>query len=77
MPDWTKPFILDTDTCEVGIGAVLSQCEPDGNEHVMVYARRLFTGPERNYCFTHKELVAVVTFLNQLRYYLTGTQFAI
>ena len=22
MPDWTKPFILDTDTCEVGIGAV-------------------------------------------------------
>ena len=21
MPDWTKPFILDTNTCEVGIGA--------------------------------------------------------
>ena len=29
MPDWTKPFILDTDACETGIGVVLSQSSLD------------------------------------------------
>ena len=64
MPDWTKPFILDTDACEVGSGAVSSQCDPDGSEHVIAYASRLLIRIERNYCVTRKELLAVVTFLN-------------
>ena len=49
IPDWTKPFILDTDTSETGIGAELSQCDPSGSEHVIVYASCLLTKPERNY----------------------------
>ena len=65
MPDWIKPFILETDACEVGTGAILSHCDPDGCqcEHI-AYASRLLTRPERNYCVTHKELLAVATFLN-------------
>ena len=47
MPDWTKPFILDTDACDVGIGAILFQCNPDGNKHVIAYASRLLTKPKR------------------------------
>jgi len=47
MPDWTKPFILDTDACETGIGVVLSQCHPDGSECVIAYASRLLTKPEK------------------------------
>ena len=61
----------------MGIGAVLSQCDPDGSEHVIAYASRLLTRPERNYCVTHKELLAVVTFLNHFRHYLLGTPFTI
>ena len=38
MPDWTKPFILATDACEMGIRAVLSQGYPDGSEHAIAYA---------------------------------------
>ena len=64
MPDWTKPFILNIDACEVGIGAVLPQCDPDGSEHIIACASRLLTRPERNYCVICKELLAVVTFLN-------------
>ena len=77
IPDWTKPFILDTDAYEVGIGAILSQCDPDGSKHVIAYASRLLTRPERNYCVTCKELLAVVIFLNHFRHYLLGTPFMI
>jgi len=37
LPDWSKPFILDTDTSDTGIGAVLSQIH-DNKEHVVAYA---------------------------------------
>lgn len=33
--------------------------------------------PERNYCVTRKELLAVVTFLNQFQHYLIGRPFII
>lgn len=74
VPDWTKPFIIDMDASETGIGAVLSQCDTSGNEHVIAY---LLTKPERNYCVTHKELLAVVTFLGHFRRYLIGVPFTI
>ena len=77
MPDWTKPFILDTDACETGIGAVLSQSSMDSSEHVIAYASRLLTKPERNYCVMCKELLAVVTFLNHFRHYLISKPFTI
>lgn len=70
MPDWSKPFILDTNACDTGIGPVSSQSNLDGNEHVVAYASKLLTKPERNYFVTCKELLAVVTFPNQFWYYL-------
>ena len=77
LPDWTRPFILDTDASETSLGAVLSQCHPDGTEYVIAYASRLLTKPEQNNCVTRKELLAVVTFLNHFRHYLIGRPFTI
>ena len=77
LPDWSKPFIVDTDASDIGIGAVLSQHHADGREHVISYASRLLTKPERNYCITRKELLAVITFLNHFRQYLIGAHFVI
>ena len=37
-PDWSRKFILDTDASDTRIGAVLSQVQADGAEHVIFYA---------------------------------------
>lgn len=64
-------FILDTNACDVGIGAVLSQIQ-DGRERVISYARRTLNKAERNYCVTDKELLAVKHFIEYFRQYLFG-----
>ena len=75
FPDFTKPFILDTDASDFGIGAVLSQISKEGKEQVISYGSRLLTKAERRYCVTRRELLAVVTFGKQFRHYLVGKRF--
>ena len=76
LPDWSQPFLLDTDASDTGIGAVLSQVQ-EGKECVIAYASRSLTKSERNYCVTRRELLAVVTFLQHFRPYLLGAPFTI
>ncbi len=54
-------FILDTDASDVAIGAELSQLQ-DGKERVVAYASIGLAKPQRRYCTTRKELLAVVMF---------------
>eukprot|EP00731_Ephydatia_muelleri_P004970 Em0002g1146a len=76
FPDFEKPFILDTDACQYGIGAVLSQ-DHDGEEKVVAYGSRTLSKAERKYCVTRKELLAVVTFTKHFRPYLLGRHFTL
>ncbi|XP_038053996.1 uncharacterized protein LOC119726413 [Patiria miniata] len=64
-------FILDTDASGEGIRAVLSQVQ-GGHEKVLAYASRKLSKPERNYCVTRKELLAVVVYLKYFKKYLYG-----
>ncbi len=75
VPDFSREFIIDTDASDVGIGAVLSQAQDDGTEKVISYASRVLSKPERRYCVTRKELLAVVTFVRHFRPYLLGRHF--
>ena len=71
LPDWPKPFVLDTDASDMGVGAVLSQVN-GCNETVVAYGSRTLSKSERNYYATKKELLAVVVFLEHFRPYLLG-----
>ena len=71
-------FILDTDASTgQGIGAVLSQCQTDGTERVIAYGSRSLQPPERNYCATRLEMLALVDFIDHFRYYLLGRKFLV
>ena len=76
-PDFQRPFILDTDASDIGIGGVLSQLDDHGKERVIAYGSRLLTKQERQYCVTRRELLAVVTFVQQYRPYLVCRKFTL
>ena len=48
FPDFSKPFVLHTDTSQEGLGAVLYQ-EQDGKLRVLGYASWTLTPSEKNY----------------------------
>ena len=75
FPDCSRMFILDTDTSNQGIGAVLSQEYDDGLEHVVAYTSPALSKAERKYSITRKELLAVVSFLHHFQPYLLGRRF--
>ena len=76
-PDFSRSFILDTDASNTGIGAVLSQIDDSGKERVVAYGSRVLSKPERRYCVTRRELLAVVYFTRQFRPYLAGRRFTL
>ena len=68
-PRADTPFILDTDASNNAIGAVLSQCQ-EGQERVIAYYSRTLSSPEKQYCVTMKELLAVIEAVQHFHSYL-------
>jgi len=75
-PDFTRPFVLNTDASNEALGAILSQ-GPIGQDLPISYASRMLTNSEKNYSTTEKELLAIVWSCKQYRPYLYGRKFTI
>ena len=65
--------ILDTDASAQALGSVLSQVQ-DGHERVICYYSRIFNKPERNYCVTRRELLAIMDSVKHFHQYLYGSK---
>lgn len=76
FPNFELPFILDCDASNSGIGYVLSR-EVEGKEHVIAYGSRPLTRPERNYCVTRREMLAVVVGIKYYKHYMSGKKFTV
>ena len=72
-PDFGRPFTLQTDASDRGIGAVLSQCDDEGLEHPVAFFSRKLLPREERYSTIEKECAATHAF----RVYLLGRKFLI
>ena len=69
-------FILDSDASNFCVGSVLSQIQ-EGDEKVILYFSKSLTKPERNYCVTRRELLAIILGVQHCHHYLLGRRFKI
>ena len=80
-PDYSKPFILETDASLKGLGAVLSQRGDDNEIHVVAYASRSLRPSEksmRDYSSAKIELMALKwSVCEKFKDYLLGSKFTV
>ena len=71
-PDFSRPFILQTDASEVGVGAILSQTDTEGYDHPVAYFSRKMLPREQKYATIEKECLAIKPGMEAFQVYLQG-----
>ena len=59
FPDFSKPFLMETDASKEGLGVVLSQKQNDGCYHPITLGSHLLTPSEKNYHSSKLEFLAL------------------
>ena len=72
VPDFTQPFIIETDACYDGMGAVIMQ-----NKRPISYLSQALEQKNMGLSIYEKELLALVTVVTKWRHYLEGHHFII
>ena len=76
-PDYSKPFLLQTDASEIGIGSVLSQLDEQKQDRPVAYVSRKLKRAERNYATVERECSAIVPGIKHFEVYLMGVSFTV
>ena len=80
-PDYTKPFMLETDASLKGLGAVLSQRSDDGEIRPITYASQSLRPSEKSmhdYSSAKSELMALKwSVCDKFKDYLLGSRFTV
>ena len=74
-PNYSLPFVLQTDWGQPGIGAALSQMTEPATEYVVAYASRSNNRAESTYSSYEGECLAAVWAITHFRHYLYGRHF--
>jgi hypothetical protein len=73
MPDHSKPFQIEADASKYASGAVLTQCDINGDRHPVAYISKTFSPAKRNYDIYDRELLAIIRALEEWRHYIQGS----
>ncbi|MCP5060493.1 MAG: hypothetical protein GY937_27665, partial [bacterium] len=75
-PDMTRPFYLETDASQQGLGVILSQKDVTYKNHLrpIIYGSRVLKDPETRYCASELEALAIVWALKRYKAILWGQE---
>ena len=76
-PDPNKEYLLETDALKLGLGAILSQKQPDGKYHLVAFGSQALHGVEANYHSTKLEFFAMKWAIEHFQTYLLGHRFKV
>jgi transposase InsO family protein len=76
-PNMTRPFRIETDASDVGIGAVLLQPDEHNQWHPVAYESKKLSAAERNYPAQERELLAILYALRSWRCLIEGTRYTV
>lgn len=74
LPDPTLPFIVEVDTSDVAVSAVLSQHSANGKIHPCAFFSCRLSDTERNYDVGDRELLVIKMALEEWCHWLEGPQ---
>ena len=72
LPDFSKPFQIQTDACDTGVGAVLMQ-----DNHPLAFVSKALGPRSRGLSTYEKEYLAILVAVDQWRSYLQHAEFTI
>lgn len=76
-PNYAKPFLIQCDASKLGVGAVLSQIDDEGNEVPIAYFSQKLNNAQSNYSITELGCLAAILSLRKFRAYVEGQAFTI
>ena len=76
-PDFSKPFVVQTDAAQFGIGACLMQRQDDGSLRPISFASRTLSKREIQYSTIEKETAAILFACETFYPYLYGKHFTL
>lgn len=74
MPDFSKPFQVQSDSSDMAVGAVLIQ-HYDGRDHVIAYMSQKLSPTQQKYSVTERECLSLILAVEKWRCYLEGAHF--
>lgn len=74
-PDYNRPFIVQCDASNRGLGVILCQEDDRGEEHPVLYASRKLSTREEAYSASEKECACLIWATQKLSCYLYGAPF--
>ena len=72
-PDFSKPFCIAVDSCDIGTGSVLTQQDDAGIDHPVCFFSKKFNTHQRNYSTIEKEALGLILALQHFEAYVDSS----